>query len=272
MDALVNVHYLDKGTFVKGNADEGEESMVFYSSPTYEDLVVKVRSVLNWIDPNVDVKLIGRFTTKKVVESQDKSLELFATKVEPPLLQIDLNRHASSPIHDARVAVYVPRSSSQPPNEAEMNDRAMLIHEEKVNVRDDNAHVDPADAHVHDDDIAHVNIYQEAEEIHYNPIGNLDVILHQQDMDRNLPDTRMYGYNSDDEGPVEELDEDGCTAQENEIFKKVTGKERGAALFRDLSLVDKAVVDGGMRLGLLEPTRCPKVGDLNPRMRVRMLI
>ncbi|KAE8813561.1 hypothetical protein D1007_09263 [Hordeum vulgare] len=214
---------------MKGNADEREESMVFVSSPTYEDLVVKVRSVLNCIDPNVDVKLIGR---NRVVESQDKSFELFATKVEPPLLQIDLNQLASSAIHDARVAVYVPRSSCQPPNKAEMNDRAMLIHEEKVNVRANNAHVDHVDAHVHDDDIALVDIYDEAEEIHYNPIGNLDVILHQQDMDRNLPYTR---------------------------------KERGAPLFRDLTLAGKVVVDGGMRLGLLEPTRCPEVGDPKPK-------
>ena len=43
MDRLVNVHYLDKETFMKGNADEGEESMVFDSSPTYEEVVVKAR-------------------------------------------------------------------------------------------------------------------------------------------------------------------------------------------------------------------------------------
>lgn len=61
MARLVNVHYLDKGTFMKGNADEGEESIVFYSSPTYDEVVVKVRKVLDWIDPNVDVKLIGKY-------------------------------------------------------------------------------------------------------------------------------------------------------------------------------------------------------------------
>ncbi|KAI5008566.1 hypothetical protein ZWY2020_009614 [Hordeum vulgare] len=194
MDTLVNVHYLDMETFMKGNDDEVEESMVFESNPTYEDLVVKVR--FTWIDPNVDVKLIGRYdvgvgvksrlksmpiTSKlhwkvymdKVVESQDKSLELFATKVEPPLLQIDLNRHASSPIHAERVAVYVPRSSSQPPNEAEMNYRAMVIHEEEVNVRANNARVDRVDAHVHDEDIAHVDIYEESKEIRYNPLETL---------------------------------------------------------------------------------------------------
>ena len=55
-------------------------------------------------------------------------------------------------------------------------------------------------------------------------------------MDRNLPYSRMCRYDSDDEGPPEELDEDGFTAQENQVYKKVNGKERGPSLFRDLSL------------------------------------
>lgn len=84
-------------------------------------------------------------------------------------------------------------------------------------------------------------------------------------MDRNLPYSRMCGYGSDDEGPEEELDEDGFTAQENQIFKKVTGKERGPSLFCDVSLADNVVVDGGMRLRLVEPTPCPKVGDPRPK-------
>ena len=106
-----------------------------------------------------------------------------------------------------------------------MNDRATVIQDPKI----------LAMAHVVDDDA-----YAEEEEIHYSPVGNLDVIVHQQDMDRSLPYNRMCGYGSDDEGPKEELDEDGLTAQENEIYKKVTGKERGPPLFRDVSLADNA--------------------------------
>ncbi|KAE8772533.1 hypothetical protein D1007_55448 [Hordeum vulgare] len=75
----------------------------------------------------------------------------------------------------------------------------------------------------------------------------------------------MYGYDSDDEGPAEQLDENGFTPQENEFFKKVTRKERGAPLFRDLSITNKAVVDGGLRLGLFEPTPFPKFGDPKPK-------
>ena len=115
MHKLVNVHYLDKSTFMLGNDDEGEEAMVFDTSPSFDDLVVKVRSVLHWNDPNAEVKLIGRYDVglgvksrlksmpitsqlhwnvykEKVDASQDKSLEIFATKVDPPPpLQIDLN-------------------------------------------------------------------------------------------------------------------------------------------------------------------------------------
>src|SRR3989337_552851 len=174
MDKLVNVHYLDKAAFMDGNADEGEEAMVFDTSPSYDDIVMKVRSILNWINPSDGVKLIGRYDVgvgvksrlksmpitsqlhwnvykDKVEGSQDKSLELFATKVEVPQLQLNLNRNVSSPIHDGRVEVCVTDSSSQPPssqpNEAEMNAIAIVIQDQEIH----------AIAHVDDDAIAHVD-------------------------------------------------------------------------------------------------------------------
>ena len=124
----MNVHYLDKAAFMDGNADEGEEAMVFDTSPSYDDIVVKVRNILNWINPSDVVKLIGRYDVgvgvksrlkrmpitsqlhwdvykEKVEGSHDKSLELFATKVEVPRPLLDLNRKVSSPIHDV-VVVY----------------------------------------------------------------------------------------------------------------------------------------------------------------------
>ncbi|KAE8809208.1 hypothetical protein D1007_14253 [Hordeum vulgare] len=201
----------------------------------------------------------------KVIESQQKSLEFFPTKVELLVLQAYWNRHASSPIHDGRVEVYVPNSSSQPPNEAEMDDRAMVIQGEEVHVDADAAHVDDDDVHVYVDAVAHVDAYEEAQEIHYNPIGNLDVILYWQDMDCSLPYSCMYGYDSDDEGMTQELDEDGLTAHENENFEKVMGKESGAPLIHDLSIADKAVVEGGMRFWLLQLSPCPKVVDPKPK-------
>src|SRR3989337_2417730 len=112
MGRLVNVHYMDKKAFLSNNAnaDTGEEPMVFDTSPNYEEVVAKVRHVLKWMDTNFDVKLIGRYDVgvgaksrlksmpitsdlhwdvykEKVFQSEDKSLELFATKVEPPRWQ-----------------------------------------------------------------------------------------------------------------------------------------------------------------------------------------
>ena len=153
---------------------------------------------------------------EKVDASQDKSLEIFATKIDPPPpLQIDLNRNASSPIHDDSAEVYIPNCSSQPPssqpNEDHINASAIVLHHDAI------PHVEEDDSgHVDDDVIvAQEDAYAENEEIHYNSIGNLDVIMRKQDMDRILPYNRVCGHNSDDEGPEEELDENGLTAQEN---------------------------------------------------------
>lgn len=149
----MNVHYLDKAAFMHGNAGEGEEAMVFETSPSYDDIVVKVRNVLNWINPSDGVKLVGRYDVgvgvksrlksmpitsqlhwdvykEKVEGSQDKSLELFATKVEVPRPLLDLNRNVSSPIHDV-VVVYDHNAASQPPssqpNEEDINARAIVL-------------------------------------------------------------------------------------------------------------------------------------------------
>ncbi|KAE8788067.1 hypothetical protein D1007_37911 [Hordeum vulgare] len=107
MGRLVNVHYMNKEAFLTNNADGDEEAIVFDRSPSYDELVAKVRHVLNWMDPDDGVKLIGRYDVgvgvksrlksmpitsdlhwdvykEQVEKSDDKSIELFATKVEPP--------------------------------------------------------------------------------------------------------------------------------------------------------------------------------------------
>ena len=85
-------------------------------------------------------------------------------------------------------------------------------------------------------------------ELNNNNVGNLDTYLTQEDMDPDIPYSRCYASDSDDDGPDEEIDEDGLTAKEAEraeIFKNVTGHDLGIPLFRDVSLADEAVVDGG---------------------------
>jgi hypothetical protein len=117
MPRIVNVHYVDKNTFFSNYAeyvDNKEEAMVLVTSPTYVEVVARVREVLKWMDPREMLELEGRYDvgsghktrTKKmpikcevdweaykemVAASQDKSLKLFATKVEVYRLHIDLN-------------------------------------------------------------------------------------------------------------------------------------------------------------------------------------
>jgi hypothetical protein len=84
-----------------------------------------------------------------------------------------------------------------------------------------------------------------------NNIGDLDKYWTQEEMDHSIPYSRCYASDSDDDGPEEEVDEDGLTAKEAEraeIFKKVTGRDIRVPLFRDVSLADGAVVDGGKSL------------------------
>jgi hypothetical protein len=76
-------------------------------------------------------------------------------------------------------------------------------------------------------------------EINDNNVGDLDAYLMQENMDHSIPYSRCYASDSDDDGPDEDLDEDGLTAKEAEradIFKKVTGRDIRIPLFRDVSL------------------------------------
>ena len=101
---------------------------------------------------------------EKLDASQDKSLELFATrqfKVEVPRPLLDLNRNVSSPIHDA-VVVYDYSTASQPPssqpNEEGINARAIVLLGDD-HVGDEAAdHVDEhVNVHVDEDAIANVD-------------------------------------------------------------------------------------------------------------------
>ncbi|KAK1651192.1 hypothetical protein QYE76_068997 [Lolium multiflorum] len=88
-------------------------------------------------------------------------------------------------------------------------------------------------------------------EMNDNNVGDLDKYLTQEEMDHSIPYSRCYASDSDDDGPEEEVDEDGLTAKEAEradIFKKVTRRDIRIPLFRDVSLADGAVVDGGKSL------------------------
>ena len=115
------MHRVDKGTFIKGNVevDLEEVVMVFEHSPTYAEVVKRCKEELKWTHRNDVVKLEGMHNVgfglhlrwkimnvdselcwsayKEVVaKSQDKAIELFATRK----VALDLNH--SIPIRSER--------------------------------------------------------------------------------------------------------------------------------------------------------------------------
>ncbi|KAK1605283.1 hypothetical protein QYE76_028956 [Lolium multiflorum] len=238
MARIVHVHHVDKDSFLKGNIDPDpdEVDLVFERSPNYEEVLEQVRIDLNWMDPSYVVELEGRHNAgfgmhvhwktmginseqrwvayKEVVaESLDKALELFATKKVDTALHLDLNRLAS-PLNG---------TSHQPLNQEEISE-PRYNHEANDEEEEDGNEV----------------------ELHENNVGDLDKYYIQENMDRELPYSRCYASDSDDDGPDEEIDEEGFTAKEAEAHEKVLGRDHRVPLFRDLSLADEAIVDGGM--------------------------
>jgi hypothetical protein len=62
MDKIVHVHHVDKDAFLKGNLelDPKEVDLVFDRSPSFAEVVARVRIDLNWKEPNDGVELEGR--------------------------------------------------------------------------------------------------------------------------------------------------------------------------------------------------------------------
>ena len=239
MARIVNVHYVDKEAFFGNNGefvDDGEKVMVFTKSPTFVEVVARVREVLKWPDPGEKIELDGRYFVgsghrprkkkipitceldwgayKEVVAaSEDKSLELFATKVGGDHLDIDLNRCASLS-HDTAVEI---NDMSQPPLsqqiEVEMTENDQVDEANYVNVEHalGNENEDRGDEDMEDDS------YEREDEYHDNDIGNVEAQVTEEGMDRDRFYQRAYVSDSDDEGP-EELDEDGFTEREAQVF------------------------------------------------------
>ncbi|XP_010239125.1 uncharacterized protein LOC104584965 [Brachypodium distachyon] len=86
---------------------------------------------------------------------------------------------------------------------------------------------------------------EEDDDMHDNNVGDLEAYCEQEDMDREIPFNRVFASNSDEDGPEEEVDEDGLTAKEANAFKVANGRDPSIPFFHDVSLADQAVVDGG---------------------------
>ncbi|KAE8790030.1 hypothetical protein D1007_35710 [Hordeum vulgare] len=86
----------------------------------------------------------------------------------------------------------------------------------------------------------------EGYERHHNIIGDVEDQVRHDGMDPDIVYQRACVDESDDEGPVNDLDEDGFIEKEAEWYTKITGRDHKVPLFCDVSLVDEAIVDGGM--------------------------
>jgi len=203
---------------------------VFERCTNYSEVLEQVRIDLHWNEPSDVVELEGRHNVgfgmhirwktmrinseqrwvaykETVAESQDKALELFATKKVDATLHFDfdLNRQTLSPIS--------------------MNLEGELK-KENDEYEDDE----------YEDD-------ENGFELNDNNVGDLETYYVQENMDHSIPYSRCYASDSDDDGPVEEIDVEGFTPREAEIFKDVVGRDHRIPLFRDLSLADEAVVE-----------------------------
>ncbi|KAK1600927.1 hypothetical protein QYE76_008054 [Lolium multiflorum] len=131
-----------------------------------------------------------------VAGSQDKALELFATKTVDARIELDLNR-PSSPVQER----------SPPPMSQEEATQSPIV-------QSPIAQQPPLDNEYDDGD--------DGFEMNDNNVGDLDKYWTQEEMDHSIPYSRCYASDSDDDGPEEEV-EDGFTAKEAEraeIFKK----------------------------------------------------
>ncbi|KAE8810672.1 hypothetical protein D1007_12600 [Hordeum vulgare] len=220
----VYVHHVDKDAFLKSNIDPDpdELDMVFDLCPSYAELLEQVRKDLNWMDPSDVVEFAGRHNVgfgmhirwktmrvnseqrwlaykDTVAESLDKALELFAMKTNVPNL-LDLNRVSSS-IVEAIPATINEEASIEPLSCVyEANEEVNIEHEPLVQ--------------------ANYEHYDDGNVLHDNNLGDLDKYNLQETMDHSIPYSRGYAFESDDEGPDEEVDEEGFTAKEAEAFTK----------------------------------------------------
>ncbi len=256
----VYVHHVDKEAFLKGNVetDPDELDMVFESSPSYAELLKQVRKDLNWMDPSDVVEFEGRHNVgfgmhirwktmrvnseqcwvaykETVAESLDKALELFATKKVDSRLHLDLNRNPSPLV-----------ASSPPPLKRDEIVEPLLTQEVRPTLspftnNQDEALQEDNDEYADDDNEV---------DLHDNNVGDLDQYHVQEIMDQSIRFSRAYASDSDDDGPDEQVDEDGFTVKETEAFEKVFGWDHKTPLFKDLSLMDEAVVDGGKCISL----------------------
>ncbi|KAE8819832.1 hypothetical protein D1007_02204 [Hordeum vulgare] len=248
MDKIVNIHYVDKEALMNvAIVDKYEEVLTFLDSSTYEEVVAETRIRLKWVDPSDQVELLGRYDVgsahkcrmktmpiksnlhwvaykEAVASSIEKSLEVFASTVVNAPLHVDLNQ----PIVDDLSPYNVVAPIVDHKVEVQVNEYPQYEFGGSAPIKDDG----------HESD--------EEYERQHNIVGDVEAQVRHDDMDPDIVYQRACVDESDDEGPENELDEDGFTEKEAEWYTKITGRDHKVPLFCDVSLADKALVDGGM--------------------------
>ena len=226
MPTIVHVHHVDKEAFLKGNMepDPDEVALVFEQSPTYAEVLKQVRIDLNLMNQDEFVELEGRHNAghgvhlrwkflritselhwvaykETVAESLDKSLELFATVKFDAHVNLDFNGHASP--FDGKS----PPLMNQSPPLMNLDGRSPpLISTDEYG---DDEHEDNEDGI----------------DLHDNNVGDLDLYIEQETMEHDIPYSRCYASDSDDDGPDEDVDEEGFTVKEAGEFEKAMGQD-----------------------------------------------
>ena len=255
MSRIVNVHHVDFAAFMKGDVDyvDPEEIvMVFESSPSFADVMEKVRSELNWMEKSDVVELKGRYNVgfdhyirwkmmpldnenrwqaykEVVLNSQDKSLELFARRKVRDRGHIDLNQQASA--SDTSIPVRHDEARVDPePEEYDttMSQPPMTQPMSPVFNNHYDGHQAAMEGDESDDDESTGDDGQGHETeayLHNHDVGDVEANCYESDMDHDTPYARSYAIDSEDEGPEEEIDEDGLTAKEARAFMRAFGRD-----------------------------------------------
>ncbi|KAE8774016.1 hypothetical protein D1007_53715 [Hordeum vulgare] len=180
-------------------------------------IVDKYEEVLTFLDSPT-------YEEEAVASSIDKSLEVFASTVVNAPLHVDL----SQPIVDDLSPYNVVAPIVEHKVEVQVNEYPQYEFGGSAPIKDDG----------HESD--------EEYERQHNIVGDVEAQVRHDDMDPDIVYQRACVDESDDEGPENELDEDGFTEIEAEWYTKITGRDHKVPLFCDVSLADKALVDGGM--------------------------
>ncbi|KAE8806664.1 hypothetical protein D1007_17190 [Hordeum vulgare] len=203
MDKIVNIHYVDKEAFMNvAIVDKYEEVLTFLDSPTYEEVVTETQIRLKWVDPSDQVELLGRYDVGS------------AHKCRMKIMPIKSNLHWIA---------YKEAVASSIDGEVQVNEYPQYEFGGSAPIKDDG----------HESD--------EEYERQHNIVGDVEAQVRHDDMNPDIVYQRACVDKSDDEGPVNELDEDGFTEKEAEWYTKITGRDHKVPLFCDVSLADRRV-------------------------------